>query len=122
MVEVRCDACLHDARHMPHRSKAAAASCKERQNGKAPPLPIQPGNHAGNKCLSCGDPDSVQQGQSVAKQAAEGHVPLLQAGLWRKKQESLQAEPRRAPLLSQCGEATPPGGLNVTTPSSSVSS
>lgn len=94
MVEVRCDACLHDACHMAYRSKAAGASCEERQDGKAPPLPIQPGNNAGHKCLSCGDPNSVQQGQSVAEQAAERHVPPLQPGLCggKKKQQWLQAE------------------------------
>lgn len=128
MVEVRRDARLHDACHVPYRSKAAGASCEERQDGKAPPLPVQPGDDAGNERLSCGDPDSVQQGQSVAEQAAERHVPPLQPGLCGgEKQETVTSQAGaalllRLLLLSQWGEGTPPGGLNVTTPSSSVSS
>lgn len=111
MVEVRCDARLHDACHMAYRSKAAGASCEERQDGKAPPLPIQPGNNAGNERLSCGDPDSVQQGQSVAEQAAERHVPPLQPGLCRRtKQEMVTSRAGAALLLSRWGEG---GGLHL---------
>lgn len=85
MVEVRCNARLHDARHVSYWCKTAWASCEKRQNREAPPLSVQPGDYMSSEGLACRDTHSIQQGQSVAEQAAERHVPLLQTCLWRGK-------------------------------------
>ena len=85
MVEVRCNTRLHDARHVSYWCKTAWASCEKRQNGEAPPLPVQPGDYMSSEGLARRDTHSIQQGQSVAEQAAVCHVPLLQTGLWRGK-------------------------------------
>lgn len=83
VVEVRCNACLHDPRHVPYWCKAAGASREKRQNRKTPPLPVQPRNDMSSKCLACWDSNSIQQSQSLAEQTAERHVPLLQTPLCR---------------------------------------
>lgn len=77
MVKVCCDACLHNASHVPYWRKAAGASSEERQNWKASPLPIQPGVDMSGKRLARRDSHSIQQSQSIAEQAAECHVPLF---------------------------------------------
>ena len=85
MVEVCCNARLHDARHVSYWCKTARASCEKRQNREAPPLPVQPGDYVSSERLACRHTHSIQQGQGVAEQAAERHVPLLQTCLWRGK-------------------------------------
>lgn len=86
VIEVRCDARLHDPRHVPHRRETAGAGGEERQNREAPPLPVEPRNDTSGERLARRDADPVQQSQSVAEQPAEGHVPLLQTRLWRQEE------------------------------------
>lgn len=85
MVEVCSDACLHDPRHVSHRCETTGAGCEKRQNRKAPPLPVQPGDDVSRERLACRHPHPVKKSQHVAKEAAECHVPLLQAHLCREK-------------------------------------
>lgn len=129
MVEVRCNACLHDARHVPYWCKTARTSCEKRQNREAPPLPVQPGDNMTSERLACWDTHSIQQSQSVAEQAAKRHVPLLQTRLcrWEKRKRCRRGDQKNLLLIidnvvEEDVEDDSPGGLNVTMPSRSVSS
>lgn len=83
MVEVPCNACLHDACHVSHWCKATGAGCEKGKSWKAPPFPVQPGNDMGSECLACWDAHAVEQSQSITEETAERHVPLLQIHLWK---------------------------------------
>lgn len=122
VVEVCRNACLHDACHVPYWGEAAGASCEKRQNRKAPALPIQPGNDMSSECLSCWHTHSIQQSQSVAEQATEGHVPLLQTCLcgWKGRGHYSRECVTVKNVVEDDNEDKSPGGLNVTTPSRSV--
>ena len=128
MVEVCCNARLHDARHVSYWCKTARASCEKRQNREAPPLPVQPGDYVSSERLACRHTHSIQQGQGVAEQAAERHVPLLQTCLWRGKGKKwyswgdIKKKQTNISFLLMVEEDGSPGGLNVTTPSRTVSS
>ena len=85
MAEVCCDACLHDTCHVSHWCKATGAGCEKRQNRKAPPLSVQPGNDMSSKRFTRWNAHSVEQSQRVTEETAEGHVPLLQTHLCKGK-------------------------------------
>lgn len=105
MVEVRRDARLHDARHVTYRREAAGAGGEEGENGKAPPLPVQPGVDVSGQGLARRHPHSVQQGQGAAEEAAQRHVPLLQARLCGGNRRAFQRRARN-PNLAEEAEAT----------------
>lgn len=78
VVEVGCDAGLHDTRHVAHRGQTAGASSEQRENWKAPPLLVQPGDDTNCEGLARRHAHSVEHSQRAAEKAAERHVPLLQ--------------------------------------------
>lgn len=79
--EVGLDAGLCGASHVTHGGQAAAGGGEEGQHQGAPGLPLHPVVQLGPQALGRGHARAVQHRQQLGKQAAGGHVSLLQVRL-----------------------------------------